>query len=164
MSKRLALILVVGGSAARLELADFPGRVGAGPVVEMLDAPRSWAIARETLRFAGAGSAWPRALDSNSVGVLRLLGRIDPASIAAEPDVVAISRIADQEGGPQSLILLDNYLHASSLREAARATNFHHSSLQSRVLRMGAQLGMDLESPSGRERAGLALLLWRCIQ
>ncbi|WP_223692635.1 PucR family transcriptional regulator [Leifsonia poae] len=162
LSRRLALVVVVGAHPADLEAIDVPARLGAGPVVETLDAPRSWSAARETLRFAGAGIAWPRALDARSVGVLRLLGGIDAGTIAADDDVSAIARIAAETGGELALELLDAYLHSGSLREAARATNFHHSSLQSRIGRIGTQLDIDLASPAGRQRAQLALLLWRC--
>ncbi|GIH21388.1 hypothetical protein Raf01_95600 [Rugosimonospora africana] len=164
LSRRLALILVVGAQPAKLGAFDFPGRLGVGPVVETLDAPTSWSAARETLRFAGAGVAWPRALDAGTVGVLRLLSRLDPSAVAAEDDVAAIARIAVEPGGEQALELLDHFLHSGSLREAARATNFHHSSLQNRITRIGAQLGIDLNSPAGRQRAQLALLLSRCAR
>lgn len=161
LSRRLALIVVVGTQAVRLDAVDINGRIGAGPVVETLDAPKSWSAARETLRFAGVGISWPRALDASAVGVLRLLGRLDVNAIAAEDDVVAVARVAAEPAGDQALVLLDHFLHSGSLREAARATNFHHSSLQSRITRIGTQLGIDLTSPAGRQRAQLALLLWR---
>lgn len=163
LSRRLALVILVGSRPVDLGILEVAGRLGVGPVVETLDAPRSWSIARETLRFAGAGVPWPRAIDSGSLGVLRLLSGLDPDVVAADRDVAAIARLAAEPAGEMALTVLDHFLHSGSLREAARATNFHHSSLQSRVTRIGKQLGLDLMSSAGRQRAQLALLLWRTV-
>lgn len=164
LSSHLALVIVAGTEQVDVNSIDINGRLGAGRVVETLDAPKSWLAARETLRFAGAGASWPRALDASAVGVLRLLTQLDVSAIAAEDDVAAVARIAAEPSGEEALVLLDHFLHSGSLREAARATNFHHSSLQTRVTRIGAQLGIDLKSPAGRQRAQLALLLWRSVR
>lgn len=164
LSRHLSLLIVVGTVPVPLDVIEFSGRIGAGPVVDTLDAPKSWAAARETLPFAGAGVSWPRALGSNQLGVLRMLAQLDPETVASHPDVVAIGRIAAQQSGDEALDILDHFLHSGSLREAARATNFHHSSLQTRVARIGKELRMDLNTFAGRQRAELALLLWRAAR
>jgi hypothetical protein len=161
LSRQLVLLLVVTREAIEWGNAEIAGRAAAGPVVEVIDAPVSWAAAREGLRFAGAGASWPRVLDSGDLGVVRLLGHLDPTTVAAHPDIVQIERLASAPNGAEAVTILDHYLHADSLRSAAREVNFHHSSLQTRIKRIGDALGMDLKSASGRERAGLALLLWR---
>ena len=164
LSQHLALVVVVTREPVTWSSDAAVGRAASGPVVELLQAPRSWSVARETLRFAGAGSTWPRVLDSEQLGVIRLLGLLDPAVVAAHPDVARIERLAAQPGGSETIGILDHFLHADSLRSAARAANFHHSSLQSRITRIGSSLGIDLKTASGRERANLALLLWRAFR
>jgi hypothetical protein len=161
LSRRLALVVVIGPQQAELGTVPPGARVGAGPIVETLDAPKSWLAAREALRFAGMGITWPNAVHSETVGVLRLLQELDTNAIVTNPDVAAIARIADKPEGGLAIAVLDQFLHSGSLREAARATNFHHSSFQSRVNRIGKALEIDLSSPGGRQRAELALMLWQ---
>lgn len=161
LSRNLSLVIAVGREPVEWNIDRFAGRAASGPVVELFDAPRSWTTARETLRFAGAGPTWPRALDADQLGALRLLGLIDPAEALANRDVVQIGILASGANGQEAITILDHYLHAESLRSAARAANFHHSSLQSRISRIEVALGIDLKSAAGRERAALALLLWR---
>ena len=161
LSRHLALVVVVTREPVAWADAPFAGRAASGPVSELLDAPRSWAAARQTLRFAGAGATWPRTLHSDDLGVIRLLGHIDSAVAAGDPDVAQIERLAAGPNGAESIVLLDHFLHADSLRSAAREVNFHHSSLQTRISRIGSAIGIDLKHPGGRERASLALLLWR---
>ena len=82
-------------------------------------------------------------------------------TLNAHPDVRRMARLAATPGGDEALTALDYFLHAESLRSAARAANFHHSSLQSRISRISKVLEMDLKTSNGRERAAIALLLWR---
>ena len=161
LSRHLTLAIVVTREPVPWTQAPLTGRAASGPVVELLDAPRSWSAARQTLRFAGSGATWPRTLHSDQLGAIRLLGTIDSAVAAADPDVVRIERLATGPNGDESITLLDHYLHADSLRSAAREVNFHHSSLQTRIARIGTTIGIDLKHPGGRERAAFALLLWR---
>jgi hypothetical protein len=162
LSQHLSLLIAVGSDPVDWTASHgIAGRAASGPVVDILGAPRSWEIARDTLRFAGATSSWPRLLDSNQLGVVRLLGSLNPAVVADHPDVLNLERLASGAQGRESIEILDHFLHADSLRSAARAANFHHSSLQSRVTRIGQLLDIDLRSAAGRERAGLGLLLWK---
>ena len=130
-------------------------------MVDVVDAPSSWAGARQALRFAGLGAAWPRFLRSEKVGALALLLALDPQTVSADHDVRAIQDLSRSPGGDDAVQILDHVLHAESLRSAARDANFHHSSLQSRVHRIEAVLGMDLRDGLGRQRAAQALLLWQ---
>lgn len=164
LSRHLALMLVVTGEPIDWDRAGPSGRAAAGPVVEVLDAPRAWAAARAALRFAGAGASWPGVLNADDLGVISLLGDLDAGAVIAHPDVVRVDRLASGPNGAESITILDHFLHADSLRSAAREVNFHHSSLQTRVGRIGSALGIDLRSASGRERAALALLLWRTFR
>lgn len=165
LSRRLSLVIAVGSGPVDWTAAHgIAGRAASGPIVDILGAPRSWAIARETLRFAGASSSWPRLLDSDQLGVVRLVGSLEPAVVAEHTDVIHLERLASGVEGPEAIEILDHYLHADSLRSAARAANFHHSSLQARIIRIGQLLEMDLRSAAGRERATLGLLLWRIFR
>lgn len=165
LSKQLGLIISVGSNPVDWSLAHGIGdRAASGPVVDVLDAPRSWAIARSAVRFAGAASPWPRQLDSEQLGALRLLVDLDPRAVTAHPDVARMEQISSAPHGAESIEILDYYLHSDSLRSAARAANFHHSSMQSRIGRIGQALQLDLRSAGGRQRAAVALLLWRLFR
>ena len=165
LSRQLSLVIAVGADPVDWAAAHgITGRAASGPVVDILNAPQSWSIARETLRFAGASSSWPRLLDSNQLGVLRLISSLDPAVVAEHPDVVHLERLASGPQGAEAIEILDHYLHASSLRSAARASNFHHSSLQGRISRIGQTLQVDLSSAAGRERIAVAMLLWKVFR
>ncbi len=165
LSRHLSLVIAVGAEPVDWTAAHgITGRAASGPVVDILDAPRSWAIARETLRFAGATTSWPRMLNSDQLGALRLLGTLDPSAVAEQSDILHLERLATGPQGAESIEILDHYLHADSLRSAARATNFHHSSLQSRITRISQTLGVDLTSAAGRERIAVAMLLWRVFR
>ncbi|WP_406600929.1 helix-turn-helix domain-containing protein [Microbacterium hydrothermale] len=50
------------------------------------------------------------------------------------------------------------------MRSAARAANFHHSSMQNRITRISQTLGVDIRSAAGRERIAVAMLLWRVFR
>ncbi|MGP3533839.1 helix-turn-helix domain-containing protein [Microbacterium sp. RD1] len=161
LSRQLSLVIAVGSDPVEWNVEGLAGRAASGPVVDLLDAPSSWAVARDALRFAGAASPWPRVLDAEQLGVVRLLGLLDPSVVAAHPDVARLEQLAAAPHGAEAIAILDHYLHADSLRSAARAANFHHSSLQSRIVRIGEALQVDLRTPAGRQRVALALILWR---
>lgn len=164
LSRHLILLVVVTREPIDWAPVDLKGRGASGPIVDVLDAPRSWTGAREALRFAGAGASWPRLLNADSLGVIQLLGKLDSAVVGAHPDVARIEHVAAAPNGAESILVLDHFLHADSVRAAAREVNYHHSSLQTRVKRIGELIGIDLTSASGRERAALALLLWRTFR
>lgn len=165
LSKQLGLVIAVGSEPVDWSLAHGVGdRAASGPVVDVLDAPRSWAVARSALRFAASASPWPRQLDSEQLGALRLLVDLDPRAVADHPDIARIEGLSSAPHGAESIEILDHYLHSDSLRSAARAANFHHSSMQSRIGRIGQTLHMDLRSAAGRQRADVALLLWRIFR
>ncbi|MCJ1703764.1 MULTISPECIES: helix-turn-helix domain-containing protein [unclassified Rathayibacter] len=165
LSKHLSLVIAVGSEPVDWTAAHgITGRAASGPIVGILDAPRSWVIARDTLRFAGATSSWPRLLDSDTLGALRLVSSLDPAVVAEQPDVIHLERLASGPHGAEAIDILDHYLHADSLRSAARAANFHHSSMQGRITRLGQALQVDLRSPAGRERMAVAMLIWRLFR
>lgn len=165
LSRNLSLIIAEGQDPVDWAAPHgLTGRAASGPVVDILDAPRSWGIARETLRFAQATTAWPRLLDSDQLGAVRLIGSLDATTVVTHPDVIRLEQLASSPRGTETIEILDHYLHADSLRSAARALNFHHSSLHSKLTRIGQILEMDLRAPAGRERARLGLLLWKLFR
>ncbi|EKX60576.1 hypothetical protein STRIP9103_09360 [Streptomyces ipomoeae 91-03] len=52
-------------------------------------------------------------------------------------------------------------LDQASLRQAASELHVHHSTLQERLTWLVSQLGYAITKPGGRQRAAVALLLWR---
>jgi hypothetical protein len=161
LSRQLVLVVVVAAQTVSWDAAELAGRAASGPIAETLGAPESWHQARLALRFAGASVIWPHKLHSSDLGAALLLARLDTAEVNQHPDVMALKTLAETPSGSDDLRLLDHFLHADSLRSAARATNFHHSSLQSRIARIGSALGIDVHDPAGRSRAGTALALWQ---
>jgi hypothetical protein len=162
LSKQLGLVIAIGSHPVDWSLTHgIDGRAASGPVVDVLDAPRSWALARNALRFAGAASPWLRQLDYENLGALHLLVDLDPRVVADHPDITRMEQLSSVPNGAESIDILDYYIHSDSLRSAARAANFHHSSMQSRVSRISQALQIDLRSAAGRQRAAVALLLWR---
>ncbi|MFF5148024.1 helix-turn-helix domain-containing protein [Streptomyces sp. NPDC013157] len=52
-------------------------------------------------------------------------------------------------------------LDQASLRQAATGLHLHHSTLQERLSWLSTQLGYAVTKPGGRQRAAVAVLLWR---
>jgi hypothetical protein len=164
ISTDLAIAIVVTREGVKWTGAELGGRACSGSIVEAVNAPQSWRQAREGLRFAGIGTAWPRLLDSGAVGSLRLLALLDPATVNADGDVERIQALWESPGGAESIQILDYFLHSESVRSAAREAKFHHSSVQNRLGRIETALALSLKSGSGRQRAAHALLLWQLFR
>jgi hypothetical protein len=164
ISTDLAIAIVVTRESVKWTGAELGGRACSGSIVEAINAPQSWRQAREGLRFAGIGTAWPRLLESTSVGSLRLLALLDPAAVNADRDVERIQALWESPGGAESIQILDYFLHSESVRSAAREANFHHSSVQNRLGRLEAALTINLKSGGGRQRAAHSLLLWQLFR
>lgn len=138
-------------------------RVGVGPTVTPLRAHESWTAARLALRFTGppepAGA--PAVVRHDALGVLALLAHVPAAHVAADGDVAAVARLADTPGSPSDLAVLAALCGSGSLREAAAGLHLHHSTVAHRVRRIERALGYGLDTPDGRTRARVALLLHR---
>jgi hypothetical protein len=140
--------------------ADVPdpagGRLGVGPVLPALDAAKSWQAARIALRYTSDSEPvvwWER------LGGLALLAeQLDPAGIAALPDVRALDRLAAE---PDLIAALDALCATGSVRKAAVVSHRHHSTMTARFARAESMLGFELDSASGRFRLRLALMLRR---
>lgn len=75
-----------------------------------------------------------------------------------QPDVVLIDRVAAH---PWGLETLDAVTRSTSARQAARLAQVHHSTMQTRIDTLIADLGFDPFDGYGRVRIGIAYLSWR---
>ncbi|MCL8010124.1 helix-turn-helix domain-containing protein [Streptomyces sp. AS02] len=136
------------------------GRVGVGPVVPVLDLPRSWAQARVALRFTAEGTAQdpgPGVVHADELGGVALLADLVVPGAEPPPDVQALEAAA--AAAPWLLATLHAVASTVSLRAAAAEINVHHSTLQERLAHAEHLLGWPLRTPQGRFRLGLALAM-----
>lgn len=77
---------------------------------------------------------------------------------AHQPDVELVDRVSER---PWGLPTLDVVVRSTSARHAARLARVHHSTMQTRVDALAADLGFDPFEGYGRVRAGIAYLTWR---
>lgn len=75
-----------------------------------------------------------------------------------QPDVELVDRVAEH---PWGLPTLDVVIRSTSARQAARLAGVHHSTMQTRVDHLIADLGFDPSDGYGRVSAGIAYLSWR---
>lgn len=139
----------------------FPdgGRAGIGPELPAIDAARSWTAARTALRFTADTEpvVWWERLGS----LAALAGKVDGPELAALPDVRALDRLAAEAHGEDILAALDALCATGSARKAAAVLHRHHSTMPARLARAEAVLGFEVDSPAGRFRLHLALMLGR---
>jgi PucR-like helix-turn-helix protein len=135
------------------------GRAGLGPELPAIDVARSWAAARTALRFTSAAEpvVWWERLGS----LAALDGKLGPADLAELADVRALDRLAAEPHGEDTLAALDALCATGSARKAAAVLHRHHSTMPARLARAEAVLGFDVDSPAGRFRLHLALMLRR---
>lgn len=140
---------------------DLPDTVVAavGPPATSETADRSWRAARRAVRFAGMSYTWPRWLAAADLGGTGLLADLPAEQALAEPDVLAVARLACGSGSV-SLAVLEHFCFRGSVREAAAAVHMHHSSAAYRLQSASTALGFDVTCPQGRRRAEQALTLW----
>ncbi|WP_328967023.1 helix-turn-helix domain-containing protein [Streptomyces sp. NBC_00239] len=118
---------------------------------------RSWQEARTALRFTGPREAVVRYED---LGALALLAEIPQDASRANADVAAVARVA---ASAEDLETLEVFCATGSLRRAADLLHLHHSSVARRLEQITKTLGIELTTPTGLMRAGLALGAWRLL-
>lgn len=116
-----------------------------------------------SLRFAGTPDIEPVA-DHEELGVLTLLARLDPATIAEVPEVKAVDEYRRRPTGPQDLAVVDVFCRTGSLRRAAAALHMHHSTVQPRIERVEQTLGWDLTQARQRLRARMTFIVCRLTE
>ncbi|WP_163510775.1 helix-turn-helix domain-containing protein [Fodinicola acaciae] len=170
------LVEELGGRPAGVRTADFGARhavllvaavpeqlpphgkalVGVGDNVPAMDAPQSWRAALCALRFAYPGDPVVRAADLGGFGLLA--EKLTPAEIAGVRDVQLLDRLA---GETDLLEILLAVATTESVRKAAAAVFRHHSTVAARLAHAESVLGFAVDTPAGRSRLHLALLLRR---
>ncbi|MEY9996462.1 hypothetical protein ABIE67_008494 [Streptomyces sp. V4I8] len=141
------------------------GRVGVGPVVPVLELPRSWSQARVALRFTAEGTAQdpgPGVVHADELGDVALLADLVVPGAEPPPDVRALEAAA--AAAPWLLTTLHAVAATVSLRAAAAEINVHHSTLQQRLAHAEHLLGWPLRTPQGRFRLGLALAMRHLVR
>jgi hypothetical protein len=134
-------------------------RAGIGPDLPALEVARSWAAARTALRFTSVSepAVWWERLGS----LAALAGKLGPADLTDLPDTRALDRLAAEPHGDDTLAALDALCATGSARKAAAVLHRHHSTMPARLARAEAVLGFEVDSPAGRFRLHLALMLRR---
>lgn len=135
------------------EIPPQEGGVGVSPLVPAIEAPAAWHQARTAVRFANSSVVW-----AESMGSELALAQLPAAEIARIADVIALDRLAAE---PDTLDLLEALCHTGSVRQAAAAIHRHHSTVPARLDHARAVLGFRPETPEGRFRLYLAILLRR---
>jgi hypothetical protein len=137
-------------------------RAGIGPAGPVAGLPASYAAARLALRLTAEGTEddpGPRLVHADRMGGLAALARSVTPTTPREADVLALDRAA--AAGPGLLVTLDAVATAPSLRTAATALHVHHSTLHDRLGAAERLLGWEVQTPEGRLRLQLALVLRR---
>jgi len=132
--------------------------MGVGPLVPAIEATQSWRAARTALRFATHSEPvvwWER------LGGLTALAGLSPAELAELPDVTALDRLATEPHGADTVAVLDAFCATGSARKAAIALHRHHSTVPARLAHAESVLGFPVDTPAGRFRLHLALVLRR---
>lgn len=89
-------------------------------------------------------------------GLIGLIADAPPDS--HQPDADLLDGVSCHSWG---LATVDALVRSSSVRQAARLTGVHHSTMQARVDTIGDTLGWDPFDGLGRTRLGIAYLTWR---
>lgn len=132
-----------------------PARCGVGAATTLHCLPDSFAQAQIAVRLV---SRMAPVVEWDGLGVM------GPFLVAAEhgvgehADVAGVAALAEEPWGVETLEALAT---TDSVRAAAQILGLHHSTVQTRIARVERDLGFDVTSPSGRQRASVALLLHR---
>lgn len=134
-------------------------RVGIGPTVDATDAAQSWRCARLALRFTAASGLMPTEVNWDELGAKALLAELPRTAIDRNADVARLDLIASEPSGAAQLEVLTAFVATESVRKAATSVYRHHSTIASRLAHAEKVLQFSLETPRGRFRLHLALLL-----
>lgn len=112
---------------------------------------------RLTDRLDGPGASLVRYEDLGAIAALA--ERFTPQEAASVPDVQSLDEALATH--PWVIDTLQAALDQTSLRRAANCLHVHHSTLQERLGWAEARLDIALARPGGRQRAAVAVALWR---
>ncbi|MGV9861037.1 helix-turn-helix domain-containing protein [Rhodococcus koreensis] len=125
------------------------------------DVHRQWPLACTALRIAvDLATGAPTHVSYEELGsIATIVDNVAPEAAAGAPDVRRIVEL--QSKRPWVVRTLESVVSHSSIREAARLQNLHHSTLRQRIDWLEQQLGYALLSGDGYARASTTLTLWR---
>ena len=130
--------------------------IGTGPATGIDHLHRSFRAAVVALRLCNP-PAVPSVLADDYGGLAGLLADLPQDSEL--PDVDSLDAVMSHPWGSATI---DALVRTSSIRQAARQANIHHSTMHTRLESIAAELGYDpLDDGIGRTRLGLAYLVWR---
>ncbi len=153
-----ALRADAGGSGVALSNVQSGLLIGTARQRPPEQAADSWQQAQTAIRFCGLFGLG-NLVDYDDLGSLALLAQLPQSAIDSNPDVRAIAELASTSGGRAIVDTLQQRLASGSIRETAAALYLHHSSVQYRLQKAEAALGLQIEDPQSRLRAELALVL-----
>ncbi|MBY6537750.1 hypothetical protein HQ325_03605 [Rhodococcus sp. BP-349] len=148
--------------SSRPTLAGVPTDAAAGyTITDGLLVCTRWQRAVSALKIAvDPATGGPAHVCHDDLGaVADLIDNIDATTASRSADVQVLESLRLQRQWVTGL--LDSILSHSSVREAARRQNLHHSTLQQRLDWLQSRLGYTVLSPTGHARASTTLLLWR---
>ncbi|GAA1660311.1 helix-turn-helix domain-containing protein [Fodinicola feengrottensis] len=133
--------------------------VGIAERTPAIEAPRAWRSARTAVRLGTAVQPVVRAAELG--GFALLAERLTAADIATVADVTALDQLARGASGAETLDILIAVEATDSVRKAAAAVFRHHSTVAARLALAESVLGFRVDTPAGRARLQLALVLRR---
>lgn len=139
-------------------------RAGAAVAPDPLELPTALEQARTALRLtATTAELAPSVVRYDDLGALAVIAeRISTEEAAGVGDVRRLEELL--AGHPWVVDTLHAVLDQPSLRQSAAMLHVHHSTLQERLTWLSAQLGYSPVKGRGRQRAAVAVLLWRVAQ
>lgn len=136
-------------------------RAGVAVAKDPMELPTALEQACVALQVAdGVDGVAPSVVRYDELGVLAaIIERFSPNEAAALDDVRRIDNLLADH--PWVFETLQAILDRPSLRQAAGMLHVHHSTLQERLTWLTTKLGYSPVRSRGRQRAAVAVLLWR---
>ncbi|MFI8974997.1 helix-turn-helix domain-containing protein [Nocardia asteroides] len=147
---------------APMAAGTVPAGIAAGTVTcAATEICRQWHNACTALRIAvDIATGDPTHVRYEQLGsIATIVETVDADTAARAPDVQRVGELQAQR--PWVVSTLETVLAHSSIREAARQQNLHHSTMRQRIDWLERQLGYPLLSHGGYARVSTTLTLWR---
>jgi hypothetical protein len=156
---RLEALLIVDPTLDVEHHAVEQARIGVSDALPAIEAPGAWRHARTALRFTASPVSGHVAWFERLGPMALLAHQLSVTDIDQLADVAALDRLAAEPSGADTIALLTALCVSDSVRKAANAVHRHHSSVAARLRRAQSVLGFPLDTPPGRFRLYLALVL-----
>jgi sugar diacid utilization regulator len=132
---------------------------GVGEPVQPENVHTSWEQAKEALLLRSLATSDRKVARFRDLGLLHLLALIPESEVVNFADYAGIEALVHQGSHPTDLELLEAFCETGSLRSAAAAVFLHFTTVRSRLNRIGLELKLNLNDPSDRLRAHVAVKL-----